>query len=553
MPVVDPTFPATVPIPEFSLAEVLEAIGETRPDAECLVFGDRRLTWADFTERTRRLANHLLDRGLGCHVERSALANHESGQDHLAIYLHNGNEYLEAMLGSLKARVGSLNVNYRYVAEELQYLLADSKARAIVVHSQFAPTLAEVLPALPDLAVILQVPDSSGNELLPGAVWYEEALAAASPARPAVDWSPDDLYMLYTGGTTGMPKGVMWRNGDAMVECFGGSKTATSIDDFVAEAKSRSRSLIAPPFMHGAGHWIAFNTLLGGGTVFVTSTPDGLDPVDIWSLVEREKLTFLLIVGDAFARPLLDELDRNSYDLSSLIVLLSGGAPLSANLKDELLAHLPTLMIVDGLGSSEAGGQVSHVSVGGSATTGSFEIAPGNVVLSADLDRVLEPGDEEIGWLAKEGRLALGYLGDAAKTARTYPVVAGVRYAVPGDRARLLDGGVVELHGRDAVTINSGGEKIFAEEVESAIKAHPAVYDCVVAGRPSERWGNEVVAIVRIRAGYEVDDAELRQEAERHIARYKLPKTIVYVDEVLRSPSGKADYRWAKQVAAASA
>jgi 3-oxocholest-4-en-26-oate---CoA ligase len=540
-------------VPEFCLAEVLEAIGESRPDAECLVFGDRRLTWSDLTERTRRLANHLLGRGLGCHVERSELANHESGQDHLAIYLHNGNEYLEAMLGSLKARVGSLNVNYRYVAEELQYLLADSNARAIVVHSQFAPTLAEVLPALPNLDVILQVPDGSGNELLPGALWYEDALAAASSERPAVDWSADDLYMLYTGGTTGMPKGVMWRNGDAMVECFGGSKTATSIADFVAATNNGQRALIGPPFMHGAGHWVAFSTLLKGGTVFVQSVPERLDPVDIWSLVEREKLNFMLIVGDAFARPLLDELDRNSYDLASLTVLLSGGAPLSANLKDELLAQLPTLMIVDGLGSSEAGGQVSHVSVGGSATTGSFEIAPGNVVLSADLDRVLEAGDEEIGWLAKEGRLALGYLGDAAKSARTYPVIDGVRYAVPGDRARLLEGGVVELHGRDAVTINSGGEKIFAEEVESAIKAHPAVYDCVVAGRPSERWGSEVVAIVRIRAGYQVDDAALRQEAERHIARYKLPKSIVYVDEVQRSPSGKADYRWAKQVAAASA
>ncbi len=246
---------------------------------------------------------------------------------------------------------------------------------------------------------------------------------------------------------------------------------------------------------------------------------------------------------------MIDELDRGEYDLSSLTVLLSGGAPLSANLKDELLAHLPTLMIVDGLGSSEAGGQVSHVSVGGGATTGSFEIAPGNVVLSADLDRVLEPGDDEIGWLAKTGRLALGYLGDAAKTARTYPVVDGVRYAVPGDRARLLEGGVVELHGRDSVTINSGGEKIFAEEVEAAIKSHPSVYDCVVAGRPSERWGNEVVAIVRVRPGYEVDDESLRLEAERHIARYKLPKSIIYVDEVMRSPSGKADYRWAKQVA----
>jgi fatty-acyl-CoA synthase len=536
-------------VPEFSLAEVLEAIAATRPDAECLVFGDRRFTWRDINERTRRLANYLLGRGLGCHVERSDLQGHESGQDHLAIYLHNGNEYLEAMLGSLKARVGSLNVNYRYVAEELQYLLADSNAKAVVVHSQFAPVLAEVLPALPNLDVILQVPDASGNELMPGAVWYEDALAQSSPDKPDVVWSPDDLYMLYTGGTTGMPKGVMWRNGDAMVECFGGSKTATSIEQFVAEADTGLRALLAPPFMHGAGHWMSFRTWLGGGTIFVQSVPERLDPVDIWSLVQDEQLTFLLIVGDAFARPLIDELDRHEYDLSSLTVLLSGGAPLSANLKDELLAHLPTLMIVDGLGSSEAGGQVSHVSVGGGATTGSFEIAPGNVVLSADFDRVLAPGDEEIGWLAKEGRLALGYLGDAAKTARTYPVVDGVRYAVPGDRARLLEGGVVELHGRDSVTINSGGEKIFAEEVEAAIKAHPAVYDCVVAGRPSERWGNEVVAIVRVRPGYDVDDGSLRLEAERHIARYKLPKSIVYVDEVMRSPSGKADYRWAKQVA----
>jgi 3-oxocholest-4-en-26-oate---CoA ligase len=207
-------------------------------------------------------------------------------------------------------------------------------------------------------------------------------------------------------------------------------------------------------------------------------------------------------------------------------------------------------MIVDGLGSSEAGGQVSKVSVGGGATTGTFELSPGNVVLSADLDRVLEAGDPEIGWLAKSGRLALGYLGDHAKTARTYPVVDGVRYATPGDRARLLDGNIVELHGRDSVTINSGGEKIFAEEVEAAIKSHPGVYDCVVAGRPSERWGNEVVAIVRIREGYDVDDTELLASASRHIARYKLPKEIRHVEEIVRSPSGKADYRWAKQVAA---
>jgi fatty-acyl-CoA synthase len=230
-------------------------------------------------------------------------------------------------------------------------------------------------------------------------------------------------------------------------------------------------------------------------------------------------------------------------------VLLAGGAPLSAHLKNEFLEHLPSLMIVDGLGSSEAGGQLSQVSAGGGATTGTFPITPGNHVLGADLDRELAPGDDELGWLAKSGRLALGYLGDAAKTARTYPVVDGVRYAVPGDRARLRADGIIELHGRDSVTINSGGEKIFAEEVEAAIKAHPSVYDCVVAGRPSERWGNEVVAIVRVRAGHAPDEVALLHEAERHIARYKLPKAFVFVDEVLRSPSGKADYRWAKQVA----
>jgi fatty-acyl-CoA synthase len=207
-------------------------------------------------------------------------------------------------------------------------------------------------------------------------------------------------------------------------------------------------------------------------------------------------------------------------------------------------------MIVDGLGSSEAGGQLSHVSVGSGATTGTFQISPGNHVLSADLDCTLAPGDPELGWLAKSGRLALGYLGDPDKTARTYPVVHGVRYAVPGDRARLRADGVIELHGRDSVTINSGGEKIFAEEVEAAVKAHPAVYDCVVAGRPSERWGNEVVAVVSVRGGSTVTAAELRATAAGHIARYKLPKAIVFVAEVVRSPSGKADYRWARQVAA---
>jgi 3-oxocholest-4-en-26-oate---CoA ligase len=296
---------------------------------------------------------------------------------------------------------------------------------------------------------------------------------------------------------------------------------------------------------------MSFRTWNTGGTIFVQSVPERLDPVDVWGLIERERLNFLLIVGDAFARPLLDGLDAHDYDLSSLTVLLSGGAPLSANLKDEFLQHLPALMIVDGLGSSEAGGQLSQVSAGGGSTTGTFPISPGNHVLSGNLDRELPAGEDELGWLAKSGRLALGYLNDADKTARTYPVVDGVRYAVPGDRAKLRADGMIELHGRDSVTINSGGEKIFAEEVEAAIKAHPGVYDCVVAGRPSERWGNEVVAVVRVRDGHDVDEASLLAEAELHIARYKLPKAFVFVSEIVRSPSGKADYRWAKQVATA--
>ena len=536
-------------IAHISVAELHEAIAALQPDKECLIFRDQRLTWADVTERTRRLANYLIAQNLGCHTEREHLLGHESGQDHLAIYLHNGNEYLETMLGCFKARVAPFNVNYRYVAEELTYLLNDSQATAIVVHSQFAPILQEVLPNLSRLRVIIQVRDGSANELLPGAVWYEDALEQSLATKPEVVWSGDDLYILYTGGTTGMPKGVLWRNADALTECFGGSKTAVSVEDFLAEATTGLRAIASPPFMHGAGHWVSFRIWNGGGTVIVQSIPERLDPHDIWSLIEREKVNFLLIVGDAFARPLLDGLTSQSYDLSSLLSILSGGAPLSAHLKIEFHTHLPSVIVIDGLGSSEAGGQLAQVTAGGTATTGTFSLQEQNHILSENLDSVLEPGHEELGWLAKSGRLALGYFGDPVKTARTYPIIDGVRYAVPGDRAKVTADLMVELHGRDSVTINSGGEKIFAEEVEAAIKGHPSVYDCVVAGRPSDRWGNEVVAVVRLRRGHAPDTESLLSHAAEHIARYKLPKAFVFVNEISRSPSGKADYRWAKQIA----
>jgi acyl-CoA synthetase (AMP-forming)/AMP-acid ligase II len=546
---------------DANLAEVHEAVSAAVPDRECIVWRDRRLTYGDITDRTRRLANALRARGLGAHAERAALAGHESGQDHLAIYLYNGNEYLEAMLGAFKARVAPFNVNFRYVAEELHYLLADARARAIVVGSTFAPILDEVRADLPHLEVVLQVDDDSGNALLEGAEWYEDALATASPERPDVELSPDDLYILYTGGTTGMPKGVLWRQADIFVGAMGGRNLATSqewnsIDEVVeAAVNGGARLLPAPPFMHGAGHWLAFNAFAGGNTVCVQDRTEVLDPDDVWRTIERENVNILLIVGDAFGRPLIDQLEArtaagNPYELSSLLMVISGGAPLNSSIKDRLLAQLPSTMVMDAVGASETGSQMAHLSAAGKkASTGTFTPGPGAAVVSAGLDALLEPGHEDVGWLAQRGRVPLGYLGDREKTARTFPVIDGERISVPGDRARLTPEGNIELLGRDSVTINSGGEKIFAEEVEQAIAHHPDVYDVVVAGRPSERWGNEVVAVVRLRPGATAGPDDLLEEAARHIARYKLPKAFRFVDEIIRSPAGKADYRWARNQA----
>ena len=549
---------------EFNLAQVHEAVAAAMPERECIVWRDRRLTYAEVTDRTRRLANHLIDRGLHVVAERADLAGHESGQAHLACYLHNGNEYLEAMLGAYKARVAPFNVNYRYVAEELRYLLTDAGAQAIVYHSAFASRLAEVLPDLPQLEVLLQVDDGSGAPLLPGATWYEEALATASPERPTVELSPDDLYILYTGGTTGMPKGVLWRQADIYVGAMGGRNLATgaewsSLEEIVEAAVNGGTRLVpAPPFMHGAGHWLAFNAMGGGNTVCIQSDTVGFDPADVWRTVVTEDANILLIVGDAFGRPLVDELERAAaagtpYDPSSLLMIVSGGAPLNSTIKDRFLAQLPTVMVMDAVGASETGSQMSHLSAAGqAASTGTFTPGPGAAIVSDDLTTALEAGHEEVGWLAQRGRVPLGYLGDAEKTGRTFPVIDGVRYSVPGDRARLTAEGVIELYGRDSVTINSGGEKIFAEEVEQAIAHHPDVYDVVVAGRPSERWGQEVVAMVQLRDGATPDEAALLTEAATHVARYKLPKAIRFVDAIQRSPAGKADYRWAKEQAVAA-
>jgi len=545
---------------EFDFARVNEAVAAAAPDREAVVFRDRRLTHAQLAERSRRLANFLLSRGVEVERERPELEGHESGQDHLAIYLHNGNEYIEGMLGAWKARVAPLNVNYRYVEEELLYLFDNARARALLYHEAFAPRVAAVRDRLPQLEILIQVADGSGHDLLPGAVDYEEALAGASAGPPAVDPSPDDLYILYTGGTTGMPKGVLWRSGDIFVAAMGGRRPDRSEFDSLDEIAQQvanaptMRTVIGPPLMHGAAQWTGFIMMHAGMTLCFPSKVEKLDGADFLATIEREKAFSASIVGDAFARPILDAMAEGSYDLSSLKMLGSGGAPLSTANKKALLDAVPGLTVLDAIGSSETGVQARNPATkGGEITTGDFKPGPGACVISADHSRRLEPGDDEMGWFAQEGRVPLGYFRDPEKTAKTFPTIDGVRYSVPGDRARYRADGSIEVLGRDSVTINSGGEKIFAEEVEHALKQHPAVYDTVVAGRPSERWGQEVVAVVRLRPGATATPEELLAEAGKHIARYKLPKAFVFRDEIERSPSGKPDYRWARDQVAQEA
>jgi 3-oxocholest-4-en-26-oate---CoA ligase len=530
---------------DHNVAAVHEAIAAAVPERECIVAGGARRTWAEVTDRTRRLAAVLSGAGIGLRsdvADPQALAPWESPHDHVALYLHNGHEYLEGMLGAWKARAAGVNINYRYVAAELRYVLADSRARAVIFHGAFAATLAEVLPDLPAVALLLQVDDGSGAGLLRGAVRYEDALAAASPAAPA-GLSPDDRYILYTGGTTGMPKGTLWRQGDFLASALG---VTEPLDEIVETARLRAglRTLPAAPFMHGAAHWNAISAWISGGTVVVQDDPTRLDPADVLATCARERVSALQIVGDPFARPLLDELDAHDHDLSQLRFLLSGGAVLSAPVKARLTARIPGLRIVDVLGSSETGRQA----VAGAESA--FRPERSTVVLSADRTRRLAPSEEEIGWLAQSGRVPLGYLGDEAKTQATFPTVEGVRHAVAGDRVRLLADGAIELLGRDSVTINTGGEKVFAEEVEQVLTAHPAVADALVAGRPSERWGSEIVAVLSARPGVTApSDDELRAHCRTALAGYKVPKAFCWVDRVERSPAGKPDYGWARDVA----
>jgi len=539
-------------VTEFNLSTVFDTVARAVPDQEVLVWRDRRLTYGVMNARINGVASYLAGAGLGRHTARADLAGHEIGQDTLGLYLRNGNEYPEAMVAAYRAGAVAFNINYMYVEEELVYLLNDAGASALVYHAEFAPRVAAILDRVPSIRVLIQVADETGTDLLPGAVDYETVVA--TPVVQLPEPLGEDAFLLYTGGTTGMPKGVIWRQHDVYVAAMGGRPFGspdpyTSYEEIAEGARNANggvRLLMTAPFMHGAAQWSSFHMITTGGKIVLPDNIMSMDAADWLRTTQREGVISIPVVGDAMARPLVDEIESGDYDLSGLAAINNGGAPITPGVRHRIHEALPNILILDAVGSSETGIQMNHYSAAGAeAETAVFNPEPDTGVVDDLRQSVLEPGDGG-GWLARRGLVPLGYLGDAEKTAATFPVIEGVRYSVPGDRAELLEDGRIRLLGRDSVTINSGGEKIFAEEVERAIAAHPDIADVIVAGRPSERWGSEVVAIVALREGSTVTDEDLLAEAGKHVARYKLPKAILRRPAIARSPSGKADYRWAK-------
>lgn len=547
-----------------NLAVIQELIAAAIPDREAFVWRDRRLTYAELNARCRRFAHALYDFGLGCHTERRRLQPWESGQDHIALYLHNCNEFLEAMFGSYKARAASVNINYRYVAEELVYVLQNSRARAIVYHAAFAPTLAAIRGQLPQVQWLIQVADESGNALLPGAIDYDELLAQQSDEALDLPYTADDLYVLYTGGTTGMPKGVLWRQEDVFYNGLGGHipgfPRLDSEEELVEHVRMGlgGRFLVLPPFMHGAGHWAACNTFHRGGTVVLPDETRRLDAHAIWRAVAQHKVNSMQVIGDAFARPLLAALGERVYDVSSIQMIGSTGAVLSPAVRDELLSLLPPgIVFLESFGGSELGLQaMSYNTDSGEAGLPAYQLRDNTVLLREDRSGLITDADvtpgrpSEIGWIASSGHLPLGYLGDPEKTRQTFPVVNGVRYAVGGDRARYNERGQLVILGRESVCINTGGEKVYVEEVERVVRSHPQVYDALVVGIPSERWGQQVTAVVSLKSGTgALRLQDLRGHCAAHLADYKIPKGLVVAPQIVHSPSGKPDYAWAMKFA----
>ena len=530
----------------FNMADVWEMAADAVPEREALVVGDQRRTYGELEDRANRLANHLAGRGVG-------------PGDHVALYLENCAEYLEAMLAAWKLRAVPVNVNHRYVADELRYLLDDSDAVGVITQPSLAATVAAVVPDVPDVGFTLVTGDD-----------YEAALAGASDDRPVVAGrGDDDHYVIYTGGTTGMPKGVVWRHADAFYACIGGGDPmrlhgpVERPDELPARiADSQVCYLPLAPMMHAAAQWTSFSWLFAGSKVVLM--PGSLDGDAVWRTIGAEKVNLVTVVGDAVARPVLDAWDRavergEPYDASSLFSFSNGGAPMSPATRERIFATLPHLMVTDGFGSSEAGTQGAMRVAAGEGDTGAGRPAmvrfdqptkPTIVVDAADpRGAEVAPGSGVAGQVLAGGRLPLGYHNDPDKTAATFVERDGARWLVTGDMATVGADGAIELLGRGSVSINTGGEKVHPEEVEGVLKAHPSVYDCLVVGVPDDRWGNAVTAVVQPAPDAEPALDDLAAHCKASLAGYKAPKHLVVVDAIVRSPSGKADYRWAKQTA----
>jgi fatty-acyl-CoA synthase len=529
---------------EWSLPGVLDIVSAAVPEREMLVWKEVRRPFGLVDHRTRGLASFLGSQGIGLHQERSGLARWECGQSPVALMLQNGPEYIESMIGCFRARAAPFNVNQHYSPAEVRSVLEMVGAEAVIYHHSLGGLLDEAMPDGVRLAI--EVDDGTGGRGRPGSFNFEEAVSHSGGVLPVP--SPDDLYLVCTGGTTGLPKAVLWRQADIYVSAMGGQDSTTA-EQITATASAGSGVWFAPsPLMHAAAQWTVFAGLLGGGTVVLHDDRRRFDAATIVQTASDERVTLMAIVGDAYARPIIDFLESHHVDLSSLRVLGTGGATTSEANKQALLRLLPHIVIRDGYGASETGG-MAYGSSTSRAVSAVFTPAPGSVVLSADRSRVLQPGDSEIGWTARQGRVPLGYLGDREKTEETFPVVDGVRMAVPGDRARVESNGEIQMLGRDSLVINTGGEKVFVEEVEEVLRRHPDVADALVVGRPSERFGQEVVAVVQLHQGVVVQPIDLRDFVALSLARFKAPRWVAFCERVHRHASGKPDYQWASTLA----
>lgn len=526
----------TADLETFNLADIWEAVSDRVADRTAVVCGSQQRTYAELEARANRLAHWMLDQGV------------RPGQ-HVALYLVGGIEYFEAMLAAYKIRAVPINVNFRYVEQELRHLFDDADAVGVVFHRQFAPRVEAIRGDLPQVRWWLAADDPS----------YEDALGASSPERDFAPRSGDDPYVIYTGGTTGFPKGVVWRSEDAFYACIGGGdpmRLFGAVDEpaAVLERIIDGTFVFLPvaPLMHAAGQWTSLSWLFSGGQVVLL--PGGpLDAGAVWRTIEEQQVNLITVVGDAVVRPLVDAWDAEGpFDVSTLLSIGSGGAPLTPSLKARLMAIVPNCAVVDGFGSSETGAQGSQRLEAGAQPTGAVAFKPygeTTTVLDELTREEVVPGSGVVGRVALRGRIPQGYYNDPDKTAETFVEAGGHRWVLTGDMATVDADGTIALLGRGSVCINTGGEKVFPEEVEAVLKGHADVYDAVVVGLSDDRWGQRVTAVVQPAEGRTPSLEEIATFCRSRLAGYKVPRALVLVDEVVRSPAGKADYRWAKDVA----